>query len=113
MKFQYWLQNFYGINFVRTKSIYAKAGLRFGSLRNLDVHYFKFYFMALIKKYFLENYIIERILRLRLNIWLKFILKLDSFKALRLKFGLPANGQRSKSNAKTARRLRIKFLAKK
>lgn len=113
MKFQQWLQGFYGISLVRTRPIYAKAGLCFSALNNVDVRYFNFYFSVLVKKYFIENYIIERILRLRLKIWLKFILKLDNFKALRLKLGLPANGQRSKSNAKTAKRLQIRFLVKK
>ena len=60
-----------------------------------------------LKNYLLQNYLLERLLKLRLLGELKFLEKLGTFKSLRLCYGLPMNGQKSKRNGKTARRLNV------
>jgi small subunit ribosomal protein S13 len=106
-----WLKSFYGINYTRAYMVYSKFGLNY-AYKVLALKKFNFTFITMLKNYLVNFYLVERLLRLKLNTWLKFLFKLGDYKAFRLKFGLPVNGQKTRTNAKTARRLNI-LLARK
>ena len=56
----------------------------------------------------LNNFTIEGDLRREVNMSIKSLMDLGCLRGIRHRYGLPVNGQRTKTNAKTARRRRKK-----
>lgn len=100
------LREFYGIGFWRSKEICFKFGI--GSrvkIEEIDIELLKV-IEIFLKKIFMNVLIGEDLLNYKKNaIELKYNLK--TYEGLRFKQGLPIRGQRSKTNAKTAKRLNV------
>ncbi len=94
------LINFFGLNFSSLKFISGINGLNLlTSLDNVPQTYIHF-----LNNILRLNFIILKILHKKYVLVLRFEKRLGSYRGLRLNLGLPNRGQRTHSNAKTARK---------
>lgn len=100
--FRYLLSEIFGIGF--SKAFYLCDVLGVGrSVRIENLKWYNFRLIIyLIRKYyltdlFLKKYVYDNV---------KFIVESKSYKAFRIIFALPCNGQRTKSNSNTSKRMR-------
>lgn len=93
------LYKFYGLNWYQINYIIKLFGFSFNiRIKNIPIRYFLFLTNILQNIFHLE-----KILFKEYKIKLQFKKNLGTYKGLRLKYGLPCRGQRTKSNAKTAK----------
>lgn len=94
------LASLYGLNFVSAGHLLSLIGVSH-RIRNGEAHSSHWSRLQIL----IEQINLENKLRLRLRSHLETLKKQSSQRSLRLKQGLPSRGQRSHTNARTARRL--------
>jgi small subunit ribosomal protein S13 len=62
-----------------------------------------------IVKYLNDNFVLDVALRQKVYLVKQELVRIRSFKGIRMTLGLPVNGQRSKTNARTAKRRNKKW----
>ncbi len=93
------LAKFYGLNWYQISYIIKLFGFSLNiRIKNIPIRYFLFLTTILQNMFQLE-----KILFKEYKAKLQFKKNLGTYKGLRLKYGLPCRGQRTKSNAKTAK----------
>jgi small subunit ribosomal protein S13 len=94
---EYALPYIYGIGLHFSRKILAATGID----GNKRVHELTEDEVATINKEIQENYIVEGDLRKEINLNIKELMDLGSYRGLRHRKGLPVRGQKSKTNART------------
>jgi ribosomal protein S13 len=92
----------YGLNYSRIKYIMSCLGLSL----NLKLYQVNDYFLFLLKSYFSSYYILGGRLRLWLQRQKEKYFDLRTFRGFRRSKGLTVRGQRNRTNAETARKLK-------
>jgi len=103
-KIVYALKIIYGININTSKKICKHIGI---NPNNLTINIEDYHKNRLIK-YIKENIIIEHFLKEKEKIYINKLIQNKNIRGIRHFFGLPVRGQRTHSNAKTAKILRKK-----
>ncbi len=94
------LVSIYGIGYSRSREILRKANVDFNAkLKDLDVDVIN-NLRTIIEK----DYSLEGELRAEKRMAIKRLMDINSFRGVRHRRGLPVRGQRTKTNAKTAKR---------
>lgn len=83
---------------------------RFGLQKNVYLYELDRKTIKLISNYIETNYLVERLLKLEKVSLIERRKKQYNYKAVRWRQGLPVNGQRTHSNAGTAKRLLKKYI---
>lgn len=99
------LMNIFGINNLIAKNCMKKLGLNF--CKNYDFENLSKEELLDLKEYIELNFKVETSLKKEVRKYKSIILKSNSYRANRLKKGLPANGQRTHTNAKTSKKLKL------
>ncbi len=94
---EYALTYVYGIGLYTSQQILTSAGISFDK----RVHELSEDEVASITKEIREKYTVEGDLRKQVAMDIKALMDLGSFRGLRHRKGLPARGQRTKTNART------------
>lgn len=97
------LQTYYGINYKNAVFICNKLGFN----PNSKVINFKSLELRQLEYYIEHNFIVNNDLRNVVKENILSLIKLKSYKGRRHLSGLPVNGQRTKSNSKTRKKLSI------
>lgn len=98
----YSLKKIFGLNKTSLKKIFKNLGINQNSkLKELN----KIQIDKLIK-YIDKNYIIEQDLKKNIKENLSHLYNIKNYKGIRLLKGLPVNGQRTHTNAKTSKKLK-------
>jgi ribosomal protein S13 len=95
----------FGIGFYKSRILLAKCGLNLNY--NLKYRFFlknRFYLRRINYLIFSQNWIVNERLQYRKLQYINFLKLLKNYKYLRLKYGLPLNGQRSHTNRQTIKR---------
>jgi ribosomal protein S13 len=105
IKFDAFLLNVYGVGKSRREVIFKNFGIR-GTVRMKVINcvFYKKVVLFLDDMYVTEKALVRVVKGVVWNEWL-----LQSYRGWRMKHGLPACGQRSRTNGGTARRLGIEF----
>jgi ribosomal protein S13 len=69
--------------------------------------YIEDYHINRLKKYIKENINIEHFLKSEKKNYINFLIKNKNIRGIRQHFGLPVRGQRTHSNAKTSKKIKI------
>ena len=104
VKFFRALTSTYGIGMARAK----KLSMRYGLLLRVKVANVRRRKISKLNRYVARKYVIGKDLRRRALRAVKIHKRIGSYKGLRFRQGLPANGQRTRSNANTCRRFKSK-----
>lgn len=98
-KIDYALTTLYGIGWTNVKTILSQAGVPIGKkVKEVSEEEFKKIVDVIEKNYKVEGYLRETI-----NENVKRLREIGSYRGIRHIRGLPVNGQRTKSNARTKR----------
>ena len=98
------IKSLYGISYTRTNCIRAKIGLKkFIKLEEI-IEFIKLDLGLTIQDIVSKKYIIENLLKHQNNLKRKDLKLVGNYKSLRFSQGLPANGQRTHTNAKTQKK---------
>jgi small subunit ribosomal protein S13 len=95
------LTSVYGLGFSSSVKICKFIGLSY-SAKIYDVESEKLSYL----QHYLNSYLLESDLRRHINENIQFKLKIQSYQGLRLSQGLPARGQRTKTNSRTTKKFR-------
>lgn len=99
------LKKFYGLNHFLILKLFQKFGIP-ENIRFRDVKKS----MILRLEFFIQNYLnVERKLKYLYTDDMKLLSKIKTYNSLRLFKGLPVHGQRTRSNAQTAKKLNRKM----
>ena len=98
------LQFIYGIGYRRAFNFHKKIGI---NLRLSSIHILKLH--KKIIKYYLKMMLIDHKLKQYLKDVHQFAYNIRSRKGVRNKIGLPSRGQQTRTNAKTKKKIKIKF----
>lgn len=94
------LFKFYGLNWFQINYIIKLFGFSQNiRIKNIPIRYFLF-----LTNILQNIFQLEKILFKNYKAKLQFKKNLGTYKGIRLKYGLPTRGQRTKSNAKTAKK---------
>lgn len=95
----------FGINKKRAINICNELGYNF----KLPLHVFSDKEIKRLIKYIESTYKINFFLKRRIFRYKKFLRKVDCYRSIRVQQGLPARGQRTRPNGRTARKMRSKY----
>jgi len=102
------LMQVHGVNRGRAVEVCARFGFALTAKVNaVPVHLF-----PLFRRYLERRYVLDKVLHKLLVLRLRTFLKEGSHRAMRMLWNLPSHGQRSKTNAKTAKRLTMERIPK-
>lgn len=87
----------YGIGLTRSKSILKEAGIS----EDKRVYQLSEDEVSKIRSVIEKNYVVEGELRTKVGMDVKRLMDIGSYRGLRHRRGLPVNGQRTKTNART------------
>lgn len=98
------LQSIYGIGYLRAFNFHKKIGI---NLRLSSIYIIKF--QKKFINYHLKIMLIDHKLKQYLKNIHEFAYNIRSRKGVRNKIGLPSRGQQTRTNAKTKKKIKIKF----
>lgn len=101
-KIVYSLIEIYGINIFQSKKICKNIGLN----PNIITDKIKNYHSNRLKNYIKKNLVIENFLKEEKKIKIKLLLNSKNIRGIRKYYGLPVNGQRTHTNAKTSKKFK-------
>jgi len=99
----------YGVGLSRIFLILSKYGYNPFFIK---IHNIPYGTLLDLKKELEKIFLIDKLLKKRVLVYFRIMLKQGSYKSRRFLLGLPVNGQSTRSNAKTAKRLHLSRVAK-